>query len=59
LKSSKWNKGDSIRIVKGPYSEFNGKIEEVNDDLEKLKVLINIFGRDTLVELGFSQVKKL
>ena len=39
-----WNKGDTIRVVEGPFSEFTGKIEEVNADREKLKVLINIFG---------------
>ena len=54
-----WNKGDAIRVVEGPFSDFTGKIEEVNGEKEKLKVLINIFGRDTPVELDFSQVEKL
>ncbi len=54
-----WNKGDAIRVVEGPFSDFTGKIEEVNTEKEKLKVLINIFGRDTPVELDFSQVEKL
>lgn len=54
-----WNKGDAIRVIEGPFSDFSGKIEEVNADREKLKVLINIFGRDTPVELDFSQVEKL
>jgi len=54
-----WNKGDAIRVVEGPFSDFSGKIEEVNTEKEKLKVLINIFGRDTPVELDFSQVEKL
>lgn len=54
-----WNKGDAIRVVEGPFSDFSGKIEEVNADKEKLKVLINIFGRDTPVELDFPQVEKL
>lgn len=54
-----WNKGDTIRVIEGPFSDFTGRIEEVNADREKLKVLINIFGRDTPVELDFSQVEKL
>ena len=54
-----WQKADTIRVVEGPFSEFTGKIEEVNTEKEKLKVLINIFGRDTPVELDFNQVEKL
>jgi transcriptional antiterminator NusG len=54
-----WQKGDAIRVVEGPFSDFSGKIEEVSPEKEKLKVLINIFGRDTPVELDFSQVEKL
>ena len=53
-----WEKGDNIRVVEGPFTDFMGKIEEVNGDREKLKVLINIFGRDTPVELDFNQVEK-
>ena len=53
-----WNKGENIRVVAGPFSDFTGKIEEVSTEKEKLKVLINIFGRDTPVELDFLQVKK-
>ena len=54
-----WSVGDAVRVVEGPFSDFTGKIEEVNADKEKLKVLINIFGRDTPVELEFDQVEKL
>lgn len=54
-----WQKNDAIRVVEGPFSDFTGKIEEVNSEKEKLKVLINIFGRDTPVELDFTQVEKL
>lgn len=54
-----WQKGEAIRVVEGPFSDFSGKIEEVSAEKEKLKVLINIFGRDTPVELDFNQVEKL
>lgn len=54
-----WQKGDAIRVVDGPFADFSGRIEEVNSDRERLKVLINIFGRDTPVELEFTQVEKL
>jgi transcriptional antiterminator NusG len=54
-----WQKGDAIRVIEGPFSDFAGKIEEVNSEREKLKVLINIFGRDTPVELEFTQVEKM
>lgn len=54
-----YHKGDIIRVVEGPFNDYTGKIEEVNADREKLKVLINIFGRETPVELDFSQVEKM
>lgn len=55
----KFERGDVVRVTAGPFSEFTGKIEEVNADKEKLKVLISIFGRDTPVELDFQQVEKV
>jgi transcriptional antiterminator NusG len=55
----KFEKGEVVRVVSGPFSEFTGKIEEVNADKEKLRVLISIFGRDTPVELDFQQVEKV
>jgi len=54
-----WNKGENVRVIEGPFSDFVGKIEEVLADREKLKVLINIFGRDTPVELDFSSAEKM
>lgn len=54
-----YNKGDIIRVIEGPFVDYTGKIEEVNADREKLKVLINIFGRETPVELDFTQVEKM
>ncbi|RYG23912.1 transcription termination/antitermination factor NusG [bacterium] len=54
-----WNKGETIRVVEGPFSDFTGKIEDISIEKETLKVLINIFGRDTPVELNYNQVEKL
>ncbi|WP_249020036.1 transcription termination/antitermination protein NusG [Conexibacter sp. S30A1] len=51
--------GESIKVVSGPLSDFSGEISEVNEDGQKLKVLVSIFGRETPVEVGFDQVKKL
>ena len=55
----KFEKNEVVRVIAGPFTEFTGKIEEVNADKEKLKVLISIFGRDTPVELDFQQVEKV
>ncbi|MBL8048224.1 MAG: transcription termination/antitermination factor NusG [Chthonomonas sp.] len=52
-------KNDVIRVVEGPFSEYTGKIDEVLFEREKLKVMINIFGRETPVELDFEQVEKM
>ena len=51
--------GESVKVVSGPLSDFSGEISEVNDDAQKLKVLVSIFGRETPVEVGFDQVKKV
>ena len=51
--------GESVKVVSGPLSDFSGEISEVNEDAQRLKVLVSIFGRETPVEVGFDQVKKL
>jgi transcriptional antiterminator NusG len=54
-----FEEGDEIRVVDGPFSNFQGTVEEVKHDKEKVKVLITIFGRATPVELDFIQVSKI
>ena len=51
--------GESVKVVSGPLSDFSGEISEINEDGAKLKVLVSIFGRETPVEVGFDQVKKI
>jgi len=51
--------GESVRVKEGPFADFSGQVVEINADHMKLKVLVNIFGRETPVELDFSQVSKL
>lgn len=54
-----WQRGDSVRVTEGPFTDFPGKVEEVFPDRSKLKVLLTIFGRDTPVDLEFNQVEKV
>ncbi len=54
-----YENGESVRVREGPFADFTGTIAEINEDQMKLKVLVNIFGRETPVELEFSQVAKL
>jgi len=51
--------GETVRVKEGPFADFSGTISEINEDQLKLKVLVNIFGRETPVELDFAQVAKL
>jgi transcription termination/antitermination protein NusG len=51
--------GEQVRVVNGPFADFNGIISEIDVDRSKLKVLVNIFGRETPVELEFGDVAKL
>jgi transcriptional antiterminator NusG len=51
--------GETVKIISGPLSDFSGEIAEINDDQQKLKVLVSIFGRETPSEVGYEQVKKL
>jgi transcriptional antiterminator NusG len=51
--------GESVKVISGPLSDFSGEISEINQDAAKLKVLVSIFGRETPVEVGFDQVKKI
>lgn len=53
-----WDVGEQVRVVSGPFADFNGVIEELNVDQQKVVVLVNIFGRDTPVELGFEDIQK-
>jgi transcriptional antiterminator NusG len=54
-----FEEGDIVRITSGPFADFNGTINEINPDQAKLKVLVNIFDRETPVELSFDQVSKV
>lgn len=55
----KFEKNESVRITEGPFANFNGVVDEINEDRETLKVMVTIFGRSTPVELEFSKVEKI
>ena len=56
---SQFTIGESVKVISGPLSDFSGEISEINEDASRLKVLVSIFGRETPVEVGFDQVKKI
>jgi len=51
--------GETVKIIDGPFADFVGDVQEVNEEKKKLKVIVKIFGRGTEVELGFMQVEKI
>jgi transcriptional antiterminator NusG len=50
--------GENVKVINGPFTNFSGEVEEVNDEKKKLKVMVKIFGRKQLLELGYMQVEK-
>ena len=54
-----FEKGEAIRIISGPFRGYTGSVEEINTQRSKIKALVNIFGRDTPVEIDFEQAEKL
>ncbi len=56
---AKFSAGDSVRIIDGPFADFLGRVDDVNEEQGKVKVLISSFGREVPVELDFLQVKSL
>ena len=58
-RSSSMAVGDTVRVKDGPFADFSGEIVEINEDQLKVKVLVNIFGRETPTEVGFAQVARL
>ena len=58
-KKATFNIGETVKVISGPLSDFSGEIAEINEDASRLKVLVSIFGRETPVEVGFDQVKKI
>jgi transcriptional antiterminator NusG len=51
--------GEAVKVIDGPFNDFDGIIEEVNEEKRKLKVMVKIFGRRTPLELNYNQIQKL
>jgi len=56
---AKFRLGDSVKVNEGPFKDFLGKVDEVNEEQGKVKVLVSVFGRETPLELSFTQVSQL
>ena len=52
-----FEKGDNVKVISGPFLDFSGSVEEINEDKQKVKVIVSIFGRPTSIELDFFQVE--
>lgn len=57
--ASKYVKGDAIEVIDGPFQSFNGVVDEVNPEKEKVRVIVSIFGRQTPIELDYLQIKRV
>ena len=55
---SQFDKGDLVKVMDGPFSNFSGTVEDINPERERVRVMVTIFGRQTPVELEFHQVEK-
>ena len=51
--------GDTVKVIEGPFANFTASVEDIDRAKAKIKVLVNMFGRDTPVELDFSQIEKI
>ena len=54
-----FDKNETVKIIDGPFTNFSGKVDEVNTERNTLRVMVTIFGRSTPVELEFNQVEKV
>ena len=51
--------GEIVQVLEGPFAHFQGKVEEIDEDKEKVKVSVDMFGRETKMELDFKQIEKI